>query len=76
MSDPLAWSENTGIGVSDDEITSDRQQGLSLLPATMPELEEALGVGAAQAFMQWCGRTKRAKWDPHMSAYVRTGGRR
>ncbi|MGH6644018.1 MAG: hypothetical protein ACRED3_15115 [Bradyrhizobium sp.] len=61
----------------DEEITPMRQQGLALLPASMPELEEALGdVRIAQEFLRWGTKTKRVKWNQDVSAYVKLDGRR
>jgi len=57
--------------VADDVITSQRQQGLAILPATFGELEtEFDSTRDAQAFIEWGKRTKRVKFDRHAAEYV------
>lgn len=63
-----SWS---GIAAPDNEVTSEREQGLSLLPATLPDLQEALGDQVAIDFRDWGLRVKRVRWDNHAAIYVK-----
>jgi hypothetical protein len=70
----MTFGGNTPVG--DDVITPPRQQLLALLPATLPELEEAFNDSQlAKDRIEWALRTRRAKWDPHSATYIPKGRR-
>lgn len=70
MPTPQPEWNHTPPGTLDTELTPERKELLSILPADRVAIEEHFGRQIADDLMLWGDRTKRVTWDPHASVYV------